>query len=445
MKGQKRRGVLYAMALLCLLLLVGCSDIYEVTGEEPEGQGKTARELPEDTPWNHGYHAIMETEAGYYTNQSTMCLRYYDKASGQSILLCNKPECEHKGGDTCEATYRGIKTINSLMYKGSIYVLGMDENQSEVSINLYKAALDGSAIDKVGCVISAENAKKEEITIRQTEMIDMGFHDKPDYSFIIHKGYAYIPYLLRFGKGSMGLKGGGLVKMDLKTGETQELYSIKYLAEGVPGRLSGVGDYVYFRVYGNYSGSSVKRYVISTDQVEDVYGTNPGMPDDKINLNAYVFGADRIYGFQTRREGEKEFLEVVTMDAATGEFLPEERIQTEMEYSPYTLRAAFLYDNKLFLADDTHGCWYDRQGAKVAEIAFPEELAGTRLQVNPWERNDYSMEYKVNDGKLYLMFSDASDDFYATEYMYRRMKVFSCDLKELFEGRGEWKEAFVTE
>ncbi|MBQ1849647.1 MAG: hypothetical protein II139_04700, partial [Lachnospiraceae bacterium] len=89
------RKKLAGLALTVLVLsLAGCGE-------------KEKKDLPEDTPWNHGYNAIMETEDGYYSNdyglrsstvKALQCLRYYEKESGNIILLCNKPECTHDGG-----------------------------------------------------------------------------------------------------------------------------------------------------------------------------------------------------------------------------------------------------------------------------------------------------------------------------------------------------------
>ncbi len=40
---------------------------------------KENQRLPEDTPWNHGFNSIMETDIGYYSNlldEQHLC--YYD-------------------------------------------------------------------------------------------------------------------------------------------------------------------------------------------------------------------------------------------------------------------------------------------------------------------------------------------------------------------------------
>ncbi|MBP5280992.1 MAG: hypothetical protein J6Z22_00670, partial [Lachnospiraceae bacterium] len=155
----------------------------------------------------------METDDGYYYNQGKggvlhsenqyvrQALTYHEKASGNEIFLCNKPECNHDGGNDCEATYKSIKVDNSVLYDESIYVLGTETEGTMVSVNLYKAALDGSA--KIYCSKSVTFYK---------------FDQAIDSGFIIHNGNAYVTYFLQFGEGSSGLKGAGLCRMSLEDG-----------------------------------------------------------------------------------------------------------------------------------------------------------------------------------------------------------------------------------
>jgi len=415
--------------------------------EEKAGSG----ESPEDEPWNHGSYAIMETEAGYYSTLENVSLRYYDKATGVSMLLCDKPQCQHQGDDACEATYKKIQVVNACLYEGEIILEGVEKEQSTVSLNLYRAALDGSRIDKIGCVISAENLKEEEVFSKQPDMFDFVFRE-PDYSFILHKGYAYVPYYLRFGKGSIGLKGGGLARIDLKTGEKEEIYAIEYLSQGVPADLMAQGDYVYMKFFGNYKGSTIKRYVISERRLEDFYGRLPGEEDSSLNLQAPVLLGDRVYDLNYVYESDEsgfwpKSIRFVAYDAGTGEYLEEESFDTGVDYQ-FPSKAAFAYEDKLFFADLYCGYWFDKQGNQLARIPFPEDLTGVKPDHAAGSNGELEALYKVHDGKLYLIFWDRSDLRYhalVNGNVGYRKRVFSCDLENVFQGNGEWTELFTIE
>ena len=84
-------------ALSALLFLSGC-------------QKQSPADMPPDTPYNHGRHAVMETENGFYSNagkdiiDDTMCLRFYERDTDKQVYLCARPECQHNGGENCVAS-----------------------------------------------------------------------------------------------------------------------------------------------------------------------------------------------------------------------------------------------------------------------------------------------------------------------------------------------------
>lgn len=249
-------------------------------GQNGTGNGfdtVNAAKYPDDEPANHGKTAIMETENGYYydfgwgmTRTSddglfsyyfTLALSYYDKASGDAILLCAKPECEHDHDENCVATYKGIETIGTVLYDGYIYIYGLEKDGTLLMLNLYRATLDGSHIDKVATILEADNPTGASYIYEQTN------YGSENY-FIIHRGSAYIPYFLRIGKGSKGFMGGGLMKVDLANGEKKQIVNMQYFTDPYPISLCGAGDYVYMHLVGS-SVSEEKRYSISRDTLAD--------------------------------------------------------------------------------------------------------------------------------------------------------------------------------
>lgn len=471
-RGKQTGTVLYKEILAVLLvlglaLLGGCNS---GTGSGDKGGitiGKS-KELPEDTPWNHGYNAIMETELGYYSNMTDgQCLRYYEKGTDATILLCNKPECTHSSEESCEARYHGMGTVNTLLFDGALYVLGVsgietdasrfenrymlgengeviplgdesakDQGDNKVSICLWKGALDGSSFDLVGEIASAENTNHERVTTTQSYAVQ-----NPDYSFIIHKGYAYIPYQIQFGQGNAGLRCGGLMRMDLKTGQTEELYQQESRQFLTPSNLAGVGDYVYFTASSGATKKTLMRYVLSEKKVETVLEF-----DQKKDAGYALFSKNRIYVLsQFEKEGTRAgVFGFRTLEAKSLKELPEENIMTEIPFSLQSdklnhrigpFHSIMLYENHILLAEEEKVFWYDLKGNCLAEQEGPMEEIGER--VRGW---DLYLDYAICNDKLYVLFKNAANKEYLEIY-----QVFSCNLEDALQGKGQWEKAFSAQ
>ena len=132
-----------------------------------------------DKVWNS--FNIMQSENGYYfSGMSSLFLQYHDKETGSEIMLCDKPECPHDGRETCAATYKNMQVSNTVMYNGALYFAGVEASDENFTVSLFKAAPDGSAIDKVCTLVSVKN------TIGSV-------HAGLNYSNLtIHRGYVFI-------------------------------------------------------------------------------------------------------------------------------------------------------------------------------------------------------------------------------------------------------------
>ena len=439
-----KRKCMWLLWLCSILLLAGCQKETGVT---------------EDNQANHGALAIMETESGYYYNagcnqylfveddmvdlsvsSNKHRLRYYDKENGKSIILCNKPECEHRGDDACAATYKGVNIINSVLYEDRIYIYGLEEDGTMLRLNLYRAALDGSAVDKVGTVFEAENSIGATYKYRPSTSADEKFY------FIIHKGSAYIPYYLCIGETTSGFRGGGLVKMDLQTGETKVLHEMEKKIDAYPGSLCGCGDYVYMTfVQGNSSTQrGSRRYVISQDLLEGL----PSDADREYPLSYDAFAADRYYnlGFNYDPETGKagEYYEIGVRDAVTGEYLTDETFITDItSKETKQFRYVTIYEDMMVLGTQERVVFYslaeENRGTKLGEIAYVQEPPELSMWL-PF------LEYKVANGKLYRITEGERVPVYDGEYReYQLYDVFCCPLEDIMNGTGEWTKAFAYE
>lgn len=448
-KFRNKKRIILLCLCLALCMIVGFLLLYKVK--------LFYRNAPADDQANHGVLAIMETEKGYYYNYGfsssisgtnyrgedmavKQLLRYFDKDTRKTTLLCNKPECDHQGSKSCVATYKNIRIINSLIYNGKIYIYGLEENKNTISFNLYRASLNGSSIKKVGTVLKVENTLQEGIATR-TE------HHLPfDETFIIHKGYAYLPYYLRIGKSSKGFMGGGVVQMDLLTGKTKTIYEMKSLnSTYYPYNLKACGDYVYMDFTGYPNGT--KRYVISEDRLE----YPPALQEWDITPLFVAVTEDRLYSLSHTYNEENPYggapIIVNVYDSISGIPLYEEDFETDLSYNTSEAPlCAFPYDGMLVLADKNHVAFYDltglTPGTKLGEIdiTFHQDSS---LNVLP----QYVLkpaDIKICNDKLYLicnptLYQDYSDDIQKSHLLYQ---VYSCPVKDILKGEGRLQKAF---
>lgn len=414
----------------------------------------------DDNPANHGPLAIMETENGYYYNYGYTgytvaednsitytgkqhLLRYHDKESGESILLCNKPECEHQGDDSCVATYKNLLLINTVLHDDHLYIYGLEDDGNIIRFNLYRATLDGSSMDLVGTVFEAENTIDKEIIFAPLNNAANSV-SKMENAFIIHRGYAYLPYYLRIGTASMGFKGGGLIQMDLQTGKSKLLYELEYLTSPYPFHLRACGNYVYMDLVGGTSSKGTMRYVISENKIE----YPPAMVDDAYHpiYNAVTEAGiymTNVYDTHTGSFSSSTVIEV--SDGATGVRLPEKQIVTGIPSEEMNgFKVILPYKDMLMIAT----------AKRIAFYSLKEEDYGEKLgEISPMEEPDNATnststpEYKITDDSLFVIqkapYLAINGDYYDGKGAYQLYQVYKCPLADIFAGTGTWEEAFT--
>lgn len=442
-----------SIILLCLCfslcLFAGCQK--DPSSPQQSSGDKSGGSTADDNQANHGVLAIMETENGYYYNYGYSVnepgkdyygsgsvlrhlLRYYDKATQETILLCSKPECEHQGDDTCAATYQNLHIINSVLYQGQLYIYGLEKDQNILRMNLYRATLDGSSMDLVGTVLEAENTLGEGVSTQpSTRMFPYG-----DLTFIVHRGYAYLPYYMRIGAASKGFMGGGVVQMDLRTGKTKIVYEMESLNSYYPYNLRACGDYVYMDMNGT------KRYVISEDRLE----YPPALQEERNKPRFDAVTEDRLYSLsRTYHEATDKYdipLIIEVYDGITGTPLPEENFETDLSLAEYetTLRI-FPYNGMLVIAAGNRVVFYDIEGdgygTKLAETDIEYEQIG----ISSYDR---FADIKISNGKLYLICNPTQYIEYTETYIHQGdfflYQVYSRPVEDILKGQGAWEKAF---
>lgn len=437
--------------LLCSIIILGSCG--KQNGPTPDEKNM------DDNPANHGYHSIMETENGYYYNIGFMghtnadnylghsmefkhFLRYYNKKTGETILLCNKPECEHAGSDSCTATYKKMGVINSVMYDNQIYVYAVEHSGTIISMNLYRIALDGSSIDKVGTVLEVENTLGQGVAFMPEQATSFGTNHLN--CFIIHQGYAYLPYYLRIGKASKGFMGGGLAQMNLETGETKIIHELEYMTSNYPYNLRGVGNYVYMDM------NNTKRYDITTGTLDYPGAMAEMLPKIVLHMvtEERLYNLDSIYDEET--DTDSEFLTCFVYDAVTGNPLPEEDFETDITRDECrNFLQSFAYEDMLVVAAGNRVIFYSGQGenlgTKLGEIAFEYKKDNTIS----FDTYGIELMFQISNNKLYKVCNPTSKTHYEnvpdTEIpgSYCSYEVYSCPIEDILNGNGEWTFAFA--
>lgn len=401
-------SALVTAMLLAAMLLAGCG--------ETAAPGQA---LPEDVPYNHGVDAIMETEDGWYTNYSRLNLlnlHYIDKESGADVYLCSRPECMHDGSDSCTATYNNITVSNTVLYEGVLYFIA-DENDGETSgISLYKAACDGSSLDKVTDIYKIRSESKVQ-------------NVSGEY-FIIHKGYAYVPFKMQ-SSGLEGLAGyvdGGLMKINIFTGEREEIFSDDegYFSPDIH-NLKGCGDYVYYDIGG------LKPEQRGTFRYNTADGSTSTVIDIKNEYDLYDFISivtpDSLYVNRA-----KDFcLTVEEYDAVTFEYKGTAAVTDQRNLNACTL----FYDDMIFVCGDDRIEVY-KDGSMTGSVTYGEDTNDYPNQTYTYVFQNSS--FKISEGYLYIIDNDFSHQ--NIDDVIR--KVSRCPIEDILNGTGKFELAYTS-
>ena len=107
--------------------------------------------------FSESMHEVARCDSGYYylnkCSASAKNIMFYDDKSGESIVLCNKPQCEHNS-EECMAYISGSEFKSKLYYYNScIYMLSTKGNLVQISA-------DGTQRTDLGsiCVMSDQDS-----------------------------------------------------------------------------------------------------------------------------------------------------------------------------------------------------------------------------------------------------------------------------------------------
>ena len=353
------------------------------------------------------YGPIMETENAYYytTNDFKYELHYYDKASGKSIFLCNKPECSHDGNEFCAATAGGRFVMYTTMYKDGIYVAALEPQDGRVDKKLFKVSLDGTKI--------------ETIATFGYEPTEGGFghsYDEDKY-MVVYQGKAFIPY---FTPQEDGFLNYGTAIVDIESGK------VKYLEECDGHKLLGQERYIPYGEYLYYyetcmmkSPITLYRYHISKGTVEEIPIAG-GFVDYCIVDGRVVYtqpdeeGFVHIYSMNPDNPDNPEIKDLtgpLTKKDGTSLMLGREG---KLRYDGEYLVTYFYEKEKGF-------CYliFSKEGTFLTEFVPPESI----------NREIQQPDFAIMNGYVYF-----------ADYTF----TVRCELQDLLNGNPTWTTLFYT-
>ena len=172
-------------------------------------------------------------EATYYFSRfDGNYLYYYDIASGESGVLCSKPQCEHDSREInreCDGFVR-ISSDSFCVMDNKIYYIGyVDPSVSPICAALYRMDNDGTNKERLFALKSP------------------GAHSCADFSF--HRGKVYGSVCYPSVEDGKPFNVTAIDCWDMETGEVTELFSEKVAYTFVPA-LHFLDRYLYFCIEG---------------------------------------------------------------------------------------------------------------------------------------------------------------------------------------------------
>lgn len=421
-------------------------------------------DLPEDNQANHGQFKVMETELGYYYNigllntvynekgqnvavrTNLMNMFFFDKESQIAVHLCDKPECRHQQTDDCVATYNKLWVFGQEIYDGYLYTYGEENNNDISTLALYRTALDGSSIDRIATVFEAENKTGSEYIVQP----DIYIGDSREY-FVIHKGYAYCPYYLQIGKGKDSFRGGGITRIDIKTGKTEKIYEMTDTKDDFPYWIIGTGDYVYFGMADRYAKISWYRY----DTDKGIFENSPWNAYDgvMVGIKNNVFYTElsedkSAEGRKGNSRYDKKIIAYRIKDDGNAEKIYE-NVVGETGVNKIAEKDMLVYGDYFVTIEKekivVYSAKQDNFGEKLGELAYEQNTGNLTSQKD---------EFKICNDIIYRVYTKPFPDTPEEQekithaemgtYILNGRFYQSCAIADIISGKGEWSETFRT-
>ncbi|MBR6007042.1 MAG: DUF5050 domain-containing protein [Clostridia bacterium] len=396
---------------------------------QPYRAGMTYHEVFDPyTDYDNRFYSVMngfnmtETEDAYYFIRSGNPFLYCcDKASGESGVLCGKPECIHdQNGDNSNCSGCISAQIMSLsFYKGKLYYVGLSgDHVSARNLALYRMDPDGTDREKLADLYCDSYS----LIFLQT---------------FVHRGWLYAVSTDQDITGGSPETGASVVRWNMETGEFRSLFKFNGFecSTVIPGTFF-FGKYLYFVIDGfdDEEGPhhvNIYRFDTEKEELESIYLSKPGefyngwyriwaVSENELYISAFMLDEHENSLF-CLREGKLEKAFTIdfskeTFDGANAFFLDGALVMEHInpngpEKSGIQIRdfaGNILYD----------GAWsFDFIGGQTDRLCGLKGIYGNSTTIFcPFEATEptgkeafYFVKYELENGELSetLLYSDA--------------------------------------
>lgn len=295
-----KRAIAIILAALLLLPLTACRGKGQAPAEVTDTDAPSAASDASDpqTDYANLYGGltqddIVETEDAFYWHQTDNDYLYYcDKASGESGVLCPRPECEHDAVEhnTDCSGYIGNTANPSLSYyRGKLYWIGY-----------YGYTMRNMAV----FCMDPDGTNREKVRDITPE------HDYYGYKYYFHRGYIYYYRLDSVVEGGKHASAFTVARVPIDSEELETIYYTKshYVILGTL-RFRGDETFIYIR-RDNGDENTEPEEVEDLKTYIEILRWTPGMAEAEcycriddaqpmINTNAFSITADGSMYFET--------------------------------------------------------------------------------------------------------------------------------------------------
>lgn len=218
-----KKFILILISVILVSSLFGCSANQLIINTEQNDENYVVNE---DCQYYFELYSNMAmTDDGYYFINENR-LNFFDKESHETVIVCNKVNCEHNN-DNCTAYFSTFNfyPLQLTYYNNSLFLIGWDTEGANIHHNyIYQISLDNFKRKKSAFLYNSNGADA--------------------IAFILHRGYIYFTY----GNNAMKESKTTLYRTQLgniKNNTAEAVFEFSAIGSDIFG-LSAYGNNVFF-------------------------------------------------------------------------------------------------------------------------------------------------------------------------------------------------------